>query len=505
MPSLLSLPAEIHLQIIEETDIYDLEALWTSCKTFYLYGAKDLRANHRRKALYHTIVVGRHNDSQSQTHPLLDLRDLLEDEDVRFYPKVMKINSLSYWDRGNEPHHMKKAGIVGIIIKHGDRIKRLVSEVHQKLLPKAPKENAMTWNRDIQRGRPAATVILLLALYPHLESLQIYTPGQNWWDGKYWRLFSALTTAAMNPVTNTLGVYSRLSEFSLKGKKGGPLREESEVEPFNPFMALPTMRSIKACDVNARYFPRPRARRDLSKVNDVKFISCDVDMPTLYHHIHAVKALKRFTYTFYPSKELWASSNLRERPRLQPGAILALLRNYASDTLTFLELTACSLENSVPFNDDEPYIGSLRMFTALKIVRLDTTMLYERTKPSAHVALNLWGKFPRDHRFFAKTQKLIDFLPPSIQIFQMASRKVGKGLWKKEVDTMFKDFPRLRTERLPNLKEICIEYKKNGNTMEEEGRQELYLRCKEAHIMVASTEEAYDFGRGYIRRSRHDY
>ena len=489
MPSLLSLPTEIHLQIIEETDIYDLEALWTSCKTFYLYGAKDLRANHRKKALYHTIIVGQENGSQSQTHPLLDLRDLLEDEDVRFYAKVMKINSLSYWDLGNERDHIKKAGIVGIIIKHGDRITKLVSEIHRKILPKAPTTDAMAWNRDIQRGKPAATVILLLALYPHLEALQIYIAGQDWWDTEYWRLFSALTTAAMNPVTNTHGIYSRLSKFSLKGKMGGPLREwESEVESFNPFMALPTMRSIEARDVEDRYVPTPRARRDLSQVNDVKFISCDVDMPTLYHHIYAVKALKRFTYTFYPSKELWASSNLRERPRLQPGAVLALLRNYACNTLAFLELGACCLENSVPFSPDDLYIGSLRMFKALQVVKLDTMVLYERTKPSDHAALNVWGRFPRDHRFFAKSQKLIDFLPPSIQMFQMTSKKVGNGLWKKEVDSMFKDFSQLRTERLPNLKEIGIGYKENGNSMEKEGRQELYLRCKEAHIMVSPTE-----------------
>lgn len=488
MPSLLSLPTEIHLQIIEEIGIYDLEALWTSCKTFHFYGAKDLRANHRRKALYHTIVVGRDNDSQSQTHPLLDLRDLLEDEDVRFYPRVMKINSLSYWDLGDERSHMKKAGIVGIIIKHGDRIRRLVSEVHRKLLPEAPPGDAIAWNKEIQNGRPAATVILLLALYPHLESLQIYISGEDWWDVEDWELFTALTRAAMNPVTNTLGIYSRLSEFSLKGKKGDPLRPDSAIEPFNLFMALPTMRSIEARDVEDRHVPRPRGRRDLSKVNDVKFISCDVDMDMLYNLIHAVKALKRFTYKFYPSKELWAESSDRVRPRLQPGAILALLRNHACDTLAFLELTACSLENSLPFEHDDPYIGSLRMFKALQVVRLDTMMLYERTKPSAHVALNLWGRFPRDHRLFAKTQKLIDFLPASIQIFQMTSRKVGKGLSRKEVDSMFKDFPQLRTERLPNLKEIGIGYKKNGNPMEEEGRQELYLRCKEAHIMVTSME-----------------
>ena len=501
MPSLLSLPAEIHLRIIEETDIYDLEALWTSCKTFHLYGAKDLRANHRRKALYHTIVVGHDNDSQSQTHPLLDLRDLLEDEDVRFYPKVMKIKSLSYGNPWNERHHVRKAGIVGIIIKHGDRIAKLVSEVHRKLIPNAPTGDAMVWNKDIQNGRRAATVILLLALYPRLESLQIYIPGQKWWDVEYGKLFSALTAAAMNPATNTLGIYSRLSEFSLEGNMGGLWRTGiSKLELFNPFMALPTVRSIEAHNVDVRDVGPPW-KRGFSQVNDVKLRSCDIDTPTLYRHVHAVQALKRFTYTFYPSNEFWASSNIRMKPRLQLGAILSLLRDFACDTLAFLELTARSLEKSVPFQYDDPYIGSLRTFKALQEVKLDTMVLYERTKPSAHVALNLWGKFPRDHRLFAKTQKLIDFLPPSIQRFQMTSRKVGKGLWRKEVDTMFKEFPQLRTERLPNLQEICVEYKRNGNMMEKEGRRELRSRCKEAHITVVSLEGVDGPGGKYLRRS----
>ena len=231
----------------------------------------------------------------------------------------MKINSLSYGDLGNERCVNKKAGFDGIITKHGDRITKLVSEVHRKRLPNAPTGDAIAWNKDIQNGRPAATVILLLALYPHLESLHIHIPGQNWWNVQYGTLFSALTTAAMTPVTNTLGIYSRLSEFSLKGDKGVMRRPwgvgDSDLELFRPFMALPTVRSIEARHVDVRAVWRPW-ERGFSLVNDVKLKSCDLDITTLHRHIYAVKALKRFTYTFYPSKELWAASNPHLKPRL---------------------------------------------------------------------------------------------------------------------------------------------------------------------------------------------
>ena len=51
---------------------------------------------------------------------------------------------------------------------------------------------------------------------------------------------------------------------------------------------------------------------------------------------------------------------------------------------------------------------------------------------------------------------------------------------------MFKDLPELRPERLPNLKEICVEYKEKGNRLEKIGRRELRSRCKETNIKCQS-------------------
>lgn len=53
MPSLMSLPPELHLKSIEETELYDLEALWTSCKKFYVSGEENLQMHTYKKAKYH--------------------------------------------------------------------------------------------------------------------------------------------------------------------------------------------------------------------------------------------------------------------------------------------------------------------------------------------------------------------------------------------------------------------------------------------------------------------
>lgn len=113
-------------------------------------------------------------------------------------------------------------------------------------------------------------------------------------------------------------------------------------------------------------------------------------------------------------------------------------------------------------------------------------MLYERLKLSTSIPLEPRKKFLRDHLEEARAQPLVDLLPVSVQRFHMTSRKVGKGPSRKDVGAMFKGLPERRKERLPNLKEICVECTDDGDAVVKEGRPELRLRCKEADVAVAS-------------------
>ncbi|CAF9934833.1 hypothetical protein IMSHALPRED_009855 [Imshaugia aleurites] len=518
MSTLLGLPTELHLRIIKETDLYDLESLWTSCTTFYDYGKQDLQMNRYRKAKYETITVGwDYSTPPTHIHPLFDLRNILEDNESRFYPRVMKINSMSYVDPEDYDNTMtaqeKDAENDKIVQQHDHRITEMVLEIHRKLLPNAPTTDAMAWNEDILDAEPAATVILLLALYPHLEYLHMYNPGQECWSSEYGALFSALTAAAMDPATNTLGIFSRLSDFTLKGCTRSS-ESECKVELLGPFMALSKMRSIKAHIVDGRNVEWPWGT-GFSQVTDVKLEACDIDTTTLTNHICAVKALESFTYTFYPSEELSLDGDQYTWPtiqtsylngeyppglsRFEPRAIVASLQSHACDTLVFLELTAYTLRSSVPFQDEEPYIKSLRGFRTLRVVKLGTVMLYGRTKRSARFALKSKLGLKQDDSLGARAPPLIDFLPASIHRFHMTSGKVGKSPSRDDVRAMFQGLPEMREERLPMLEEICVEYKENGNTEEKEGRQELQSRCKEVGIEVESIKWVKD---SYGRKSQ---
>lgn len=483
MPTLLSLPAELHLQIIEETGLYDLEALWTSCKTFFAYGEDKLRLHRYRKAKYHTITVGWDTDPPNHIHPLLDLRDVLEDEEIGFFPRVMKINSLEFWDLheyGDDYRsfaEQRESEIDKVIGEHGDHIDTLVAEIHQKLLPNAPTADATAWSNEIQRRKSAATILLLLTLYPHLEYLHIYDPCHDCSGAKLGALSTSLTAAASDPTTNTLGIFRRLSNVTLTG--GSIL--QSKVELLSPFMAVPSVRSIEASEVNGRNFQWPRGI-GFSQVTDVKLEMCDIDTSTLTSHMSAFRALATLKYTFYPITDYDKACSSRWEPR----AIVASLMLYACDTLTILELTAIDLMDILPFQDDEPYIGSLRAFKVLRSVKLNTMMVCERNEAASSVPLEPRQQDTRNHLKQAKAQPLVEFLPASIQRLHITSRTVGKGPSKKDVGAMFKDLPALRTKHLPKLEEICVEYKDRGDDMEQEGRLELCSRCKEIGIKVES-------------------
>lgn len=514
MHTLLSLPPEVHLLIIGETDFYDLESLWTSCPQFYAYGKEKLQMHRHRKAKFHTIIVGWDNDSPTQIHPLLDLRDILEDEGSRFYPRVMEINSLEYGDPeddevdddGEYSHRDRKAEeIDSIVEKYGDRITSMVTEIHRKLLPDAPAAEAAVWDNQIQSGDPAATVILLLALYTELETIHIHESAQQWWDTGYGALFTSFIAAATDPVTNTLGIFSKLSEFTLNGDTY-LLEVPSRAELFSHFMAVPTMRSIEAYYVEGRNVQWPWGT-GYSQVTDIKLEACDIDTNTLINHIGAVQKLETFTYTFSPESDMTDDTDEDEiytqptspifrisggddsdldSPRWEPGAIVAYLQLHACDTLVFLELAARQLKGSVPFQDDEPYIGNLRAFKTLQEVKLDTMMLYERVKLSASMPLESGQEFPQGHFEEARAQRLVEFLPASIQRFHMTSKDVGRGPSREDVGAMFKGLPELRGRCLPNLEEICVEYAENGDAVEKEGRRELRLRCRKAGIELES-------------------
>lgn len=248
------LPNETLLQIIKETSADDFAALASCCWKFHSLAQGRSAYLKEKRAAVEDLVVGWSAWETSAIHPLTHLQDILEDDDNRFYTRVMKIGALDDGDLEDDgkkgPHKQAKALLLtNVKTRYGCQISALVAKVYNALLPHAAKTDMEGWIEDVKWGEPAAVVILLLALYPNLEVLYIYEPGQQWWRSQEWKnLFRSLTKTAMDLATNTLRIFNRLSEFHLRGEEDDGA--EASAYMATPFMALPAMRTISGKNVD---------------------------------------------------------------------------------------------------------------------------------------------------------------------------------------------------------------------------------------------------------------
>lgn len=106
-----------------------------------------------------------------------------------------------------------------ITSQYGHQLTALVAKVYAALLPHAAKVNLEKWISEVICGEPAAVVVLLLALYPNLKVLYLCGLDQDLWKTErstpsvWGNVFPSLTRTAMEPATNTLKVFSKLSDF----------------------------------------------------------------------------------------------------------------------------------------------------------------------------------------------------------------------------------------------------------------------------------------------------
>lgn len=166
------------------------------------------------------------------------------------------------------------------------------------------------------------------------------------------------------------------------------------------------------------------------------------------------------------------------------------LLQYACDSLISLDLSAAGFTGAAKFDSDEPYIGSLRSFRALRNVWLDTMMLFKKVDCFSNVSFFRVNSVQQPSWMEIRAQWLVEFLPATIELLGMTSQYVGQGFSKKDVAAMFTGLPEQRS-RLPGLVDIVVIRKRNQvqSDKEKEGLEELHLRCEENGIELTPRDE----------------
>ena len=179
--------------------------------------------------------------------------------------------------------------------------------------------------------------------------------------------------------------------------------------------------------------------------------------------------------------------------RWEPRIIKAALLQSARGSLVSMSLTAGSLQG-VEFHNDEPFIGSLRQFSALKWICIDTILLFKKLEHPSNVSTTDRSLITQSSTQKFVAQTLIEFLPKTIEKFTVKTQSVGVGFSKSDVGTMFKGLPEGR-HNLPRLSEIIYEWSDLGSDygfgdsnkdVEVEGYEELKNQCWNNYIEFTS-------------------
>ena len=558
MPRLLDLPNETLFAIIKTTSAGDISSLASCCHDLRFLCQETLLFHKKRRAEAKKIRLG-WPPFASAIHPLKHLQDILRNDDTRFYTKAIEIgylgpvkaNNIRITDeRGNTGSPRLEEGrnfIASMKSQCERRISALIAEVYDALLPHAIKVDLKEWTDKVIAGEREAVVILLLALYPYIETLEIKDASLDWFgeentteemesmsyenlNGSAWvNLFRSLTATARGPGTNILKIFSKLSKFVLQAEKDQEYFHDN-LGPVTPFMALPTMRRICCHNVGGYNVPSSSGIAT-SNVTDLT-LSGIVDKASLRNVISGLKELKDFYYQIinsewdeYRDRMKWGphinidyianidpddysdpdndysdpdedysdSDNKSVEdlgevvgaglPHWEPRAITECLLQYACNSLVSLHLGAFSFMGVSDLSDDEPFIPSLRPFRVLTDVTLDTMMLFEKVELPKTIPVI--GKKPiqADFQEAIKAQKLVNFLPSSIEKFSISFEYVGNALSKGDVEAMFMGLPEQK-DRLPKLSRLTVmvaDWKSwitRNREAEKEGGEELTKRCK---------------------------
>ena len=560
------LPDHMLLAIIETTSAGDISSLASCCHGLHYLSQERLKFHRDKRAEAQEIRLGgappytspySRVRYASAIHPLKHLQDIFENDDIRFHTRVINISDLGPMDPEGTIMVDEKKFIASMTSQYEPQISALVAEVYDALLPHAEKVNLREWTDKVISGEREAVVILLLALYPYINILEIEDASLDWFNHKkaieeresmphehgneapWVNLFRSLTATASEPGTNRLKIFSKLSKFCLQGEEYQE-HFQDDLGSVTPFMTVPTMRRIRCHNLAGSNVPWPY---DVATSNVTSLtLSGFVDIASLGNVISGLKSLKDFWYHIinpqWETDQDWRRHDYRDRmkwgphlgvddianieysdpdedysglgdksveyldqvvdadlPRWEPRAITECLLQYACNSLVSLDLGAFSFKRVSVLSNEEPFIPSLRPFQVLTHVHLDTMMLFEKVERPEIISVIGKDSIRRRFRQTIKAQKLIDFLPSSIEEVCITCEYVGKGLSKRDVEAMFTGLPEQK-DRLPKLSKLRVKWMGVWNSSiprnleaEREGWEELIQRCQDNEIELSSNGE----------------
>ena len=415
MPTLLSIPNEIKLQIIEDTAPDGIENFALCCKLIYSLAEKTMRQHRADKSTYNNLgcLFLWHGFLSQMSSNYKSLRMLSESQHLRLYPRSVQIFNCSILDE-----YSGGRGNTEVICTE---VRRICDSIFDKLdSPYMNKSEMKTLLDKIVAAEAGAANSLLLTLLPNVERIYLY---DDFYDSTMLDTISRIsrTNKTISSSTPEKLSLTKLEEIHIQSPVFGGRNISGTLKAF---MTLPSLRVVRGSGFAGHYTSSNWLCPDqYSNVTELHFRQCTLEVPDLARLFKHLKALHVFSYDHLeylecPTKEYGLHVLIKE------------LYIHAGKTLLFLNYTT---DDRMPdFN--EPLVfhsGTLSKFSALKTLRISLKMMLSK---------------------FGKPQRLIAQLPSSLEeleIVDIVSRRVA--------NLMFNGMLAMKQTRLPNLRLVVFD------------------------------------------------
>ena len=467
MPSLEDLSIELLEQIMRYLLPDDVDNFSDACETFRTITSKVLPRHEELKKKYSRVTCGFVGGS-TLYHPLVLVREILEDSKIVWYVKTMLIRLGG--DRITR-HKMyeeawRTAHQITVDYQNG-----IIQLLHACLGPYLGKKERERWIDETLSCDEETVVVLLASTFPCLD--EICCNGDNHPNGKLYKLARRV---AEERYSNPRALHA-LSNVECIKEEGNNAQKIREMTLLRSLFWLPSIR---------RYGGKYLRQKEVyefplnSSIISLEFSNCLIRVPALRTILESIANLEEFTYKHHWAYEGWGLDYdvICWWKRWQPAQIVLILVQFASHSLVKLDLTRngmtetqCAREAHMRMDgaagDDEEeeqrnwafdgfligegydlpktFIDSLRKFQVLKNIRVQSEAFVEE-----------YVGFSARRR---TVHSLVDILPASAEHVVLALPQ----LCEEDSCRLMEGLPELKAERVPKLKTVIFE---SGNPEE---------------------------------------
>lgn len=396
--SLATLPSELIFQISQSIQPDDIESYGRLSHRIKDIAAPFVREHRQLRAQYTQISLG-HVAAAKLFY------DMCTRPWIRLYPRKLELKANKEWRTFENARRRDMGDIEEITLKRtatrDEDMRRLL-----QMTGLIPEDDASHWLEEVERGDEDYLFALMLACLPNVQRLIIRLDQVKLHQLKDMvRKIKRSTTT-----TSQTRIVQRMTDVRVLEREGS---NDCDLELFPLLASLPGVHSLRGRNLVGMYrdcyldgwMSYPGASPSISHIH---LETCGMSVEGLEMLCKGITGLRSFHYVAHRGG--WG-----------------LIR--VSDVLKNAHLTLEELELSTGSGESH-FIGSLRKFTALKHLTVDSGMLLSR----------------------GKMQRAVDILPPSIETATLA----GNGLTSQLEEQFLADLYR-PSYHFPKLKRLLVD------------------------------------------------